>query len=60
MIKKATIITTPCSEEDEQDTSYGMIDHYISIEFTDGTFVAFDEEELKAAAILAQKGALYA
>lgn len=58
MIKKTTIITTPCSEEDEQDTSYGVTDHYISIEFTDGTFVALDERELKAAAILAQRGAL--
>ena len=31
---------------------------YLSIEFTDGTFVTFDEEELKNAAILAQRGAL--
>ena len=59
MIKKTTIVTTPCLEEDEQDTCYGVAEHYLWIEFTDGTFVTFDEEELKNAAILAQRGALH-
>ena len=31
---------------------------YLSIEFTDGTFVNLNEEELKNAAALAEKGCL--
>ena len=36
----------------------GVNDHYVYIEFTDGTFVSLDEEELKNAAALAEKGCL--
>ena len=36
----------------------GIKDHYVYIEFTDGTSVSLDEEELKNAAILAEKGCL--
>ena len=32
--------------------------HYVQVRFTDGTFVNLDEEELKNAAALAEKGCL--
>jgi len=50
MIKKAVIVNTPTEENAGQQ--------YLNIEFTDGSFVSLDEEELKNAAILADKGCL--
>ena len=52
MIKKAVIINTPTVEKPHQQ--------YLNIEFTDGSFVSLDEEELKNAAVLAEKGCLHA
>ena len=37
----------------------GMTEHYIYIEFSDGSHVSLDEEELKKAAELAEKGYLH-
>jgi len=52
MIKKVVIVNAPSLEIPDQQ--------YISIDFTDGTYVNLDEEELKNAAILAEKGCLHA
>jgi len=49
MIKKSVIVNTPTNPVCQQ---------YLCIEFTDGTFVNLDEEELKNAAVLAEKGCL--
>jgi len=48
MIKKATIVNVPSIEIPEGQ--------YLHIQFTDGTFVALDEEELKNASVLAEGG----
>ena len=45
MIKKALIVNTPTVANPQAQ--------YLSIEFTDGSFVNLDEEELKNAAVLA-------
>ena len=50
MIKKAVIVNTPTVETPNQQ--------YLNVEFTDGTFIALSEEELKNAAVLAEKGCL--
>ena len=50
MLKKTTIINIPTSEIPHQQ--------YLCVEFTDGTFVNLNEEELKNAAALAEKGCL--
>ena len=50
MIKKAVIVNTPTVE-----TPHAQ---YLSVEFTDGSFVNLDEEELKNAAVLAEKRCL--
>ena len=50
MIKQTVIVNTPTSKEPHLQ--------YLSVEFTDGTFVNLNEEELKNAAILAEKGCL--
>ena len=52
MIKKTVIVNIPTSEIPDQQ--------YLNIEFTDGSFVSLDEEELKSAAVLADKGCLNA
>ena len=39
MIKKAVIVNTPTSETPDEQ--------YLNVEFTDGTFVNLNEEELK-------------
>jgi argininosuccinate synthase len=52
MIKKTVIVNTPATNEPHLQ--------YLTIEFDDGTYVNLDEEELKNAAILAEKGCLHA
>ena len=44
MIKKAVIVNTPTSETPDEQ--------YLNVEFTDGSFVNLDEEELKYASLL--------
>ena len=51
MIEKAVIVNTPTFEQQPQ---------YLTVEFDDGTFVNLDEEDLKNAALLAEKGCLHA
>ena len=46
MIKKAIIVNTPTSETPDAQ--------YLCVEFTDGSFVNLNEEELKNAAELAK------
>ena len=48
MFKKVVIVNAPTTEDYHQQ--------YLSIDFTDGTFVNLSEEELKNAAKLAKKG----
>ena len=48
MIKKAVIVNAPTVETPNQQ--------YLSIEFTDGSFVSLDEEELKNAKHLGETG----
>ena len=43
MIKKTVIVNTPTDEKQLQ---------YLNVEFTDGSFVNLDEEELKYASLL--------
>ena len=50
MIKKVVIVNTPTVA-----TPHAQ---YLNVEFTDGSFVNLDEEELKNAAALAEKGCL--
>ena len=50
MIKKAVIVSTPTVETPHRQ--------YLNVEFTDGSFVNLNEEELKNAAVLAEKGCL--
>ena len=50
MIKQTLIVNTPTSEEPPLQ--------YLSVEFTDGTYVNLNEEELKNASLLAEKGCL--
>ena len=52
MIKKAVIVNTPTVKTPKEQ--------YLNVEFTDGTFIALSEEELKNAALLAEKGCLHA
>ena len=52
MIKKAVIVNTPTSETPDEQ--------YLNVEFTDGTFVNLNEEELKYASLLKASGSLYA
>jgi hypothetical protein len=52
MIKKTTIVNVPTAETPSAQ--------YLNVEFTDGTFVDLSEEELKSAAMLAEKGFLVA
>ena len=52
MIEKAVIVNTPTVAEPHLQ--------YLTVEFDDGTYVNLDEEELKNAAILAEKGCLHA
>ena len=52
MIKKTLIVNTPTSETPDEQ--------YLNIEFTDGTFVNLNEEELKYASLLKASGSLYA
>ena len=57
MIKQTNIVNEPdVILVDER----GMITpiQYLSIEFADGTFVNLNEEELKNAGVLAEKGCL--
>ena len=49
MIKKAVIVNTPTFKQRTQ---------YLTVEFDDGTHVNLNEEELKNAAALAEKGCL--
>ncbi len=44
MIKKTVIVNIPSSEIPDQQ--------YLNIEFTDGTFVNLNEEELKQASLI--------
>jgi hypothetical protein len=44
MIKKAVIVNTPTDKKRQQ---------YLNVEFTDGTFVNLDEEELRRAWMMA-------
>ena len=48
MIKKVVIVNTPTSEIADKQ--------YLNVEFTDGAYVNLNEEELKDAAALAEKG----
>ena len=50
MIKKAVIVNTPTSEAPDVQ--------YLNVEFTDGSSVGLNEEELKNAAELAIQGRL--
>jgi argininosuccinate synthase len=50
MIKKVVIVNIPTEETPD--------DQYLDVEFTDGTFVKLNEEELKNAAIIARQNAL--
>jgi argininosuccinate synthase len=52
MIKKTVIVNTPTVKEPHLQ--------YLTVEFDDGSFVNLDEEELKNAALLAEKGCLHA
>ena len=40
------------------DVESDTVSQYVEVVFDDGTFVALDEEELKNAALLAEKGCL--
>jgi argininosuccinate synthase len=53
MIKSVGVIETP-ELYDEGETQF------VQVEFDDGTYVNLNEEELKNAAILAEKGCLHA
>ena len=44
MIKKVVIVNTPTSEAPDVQ--------YLNVEFTDGTFVNLNEEELKQASLI--------
>ena len=52
MIKQTLIVNTPTREEPHLQ--------YLNVEFTDGTFVNLNEEELKYASLLKASGSLYA
>ena len=56
MIKQAEIVNETLG--DGWDLPTGTPIQYLSVEFSDGTFVNLNEEELKNAAALAEKGCL--
>ena len=51
MIKSTKVIALPLFEDEKENT-------FIQVEFSDGSFVNLNEEELKNAAALAEKGCL--
>ena len=51
MILSSKVVALPVFEDEKENA-------YIQVEFSDGTFVNLNEEELKNAAALAEKGCL--
>ena len=51
MILSSKVVSLPVFEDEKENA-------FIQVEFSDGTFVNLNEEELKNAAALAEKGCL--